>query len=174
MEREAFEIERKFLIRRPDERWLAENTDRSEIVQTYLIRPEGGGRARVRKRTQDGVTVYTHTVKQRVNDLRALEAEREIDAEEYARLLLKADPKRETLIKTRCCLPYHGQIFEIDLYPFWEDQAVMEIELTDETQTVDFPPEIKLIREVSSEREFSNASLAKWLAETNAQKGRTR
>ena len=36
-----YEIERKFLIRRPDEMWLKTLPDRSEIVQTYLIEPEG-------------------------------------------------------------------------------------------------------------------------------------
>ena len=163
---EPFEIERKFLIRRPEESWLSTLSDRSEIVQTYLTGPEGGGRARVRKRSRGNKTEYTHTVKRRVNDLRAIELEEIINAEEYEELLKQADPKRKTLYKTRCCLPYRGQVFEIDLYPFWEDRAIMEIELRDEEQAVDFPPEIELIAEVSSDRRYSNAALAKWLAET--------
>lgn len=166
MNSEPFEIERKFLIRKPDEAWLRSLNDRSEIVQTYLVEPEGGGRARVRKRSRGQTTEYTHTVKRRVNDLRAVEIERTISEEEYELLLRQADPKRRTLHKTRCCLPYHGQLFEIDLFPFWEDQALMEIELADEQQPVDFPPDIVLIKEVSADRRYSNAALAKWLAET--------
>ena len=171
MEEIPYEIERKFLIVRPAQAWLDALPDRSEIVQTYLATPPGGGRARVRMRTRNGDTVYTHTVKRRVNDLRAVELEREIDAEEYARLLLQADPKRKTLHKTRCCLPYHGRVFEIDLFPFWEKQALMEVELQDEAQAFDFPPEIRLIREVSGDTHYSNAALAKWLAEETAEKG---
>lgn len=167
MENVPFEIERKYLIRRPEEDWLRTLPDRSEIVQTYLVTPEDGGRARVRKRTRNGATVYTHTIKRRVNDLRAVELEREIDAEEYEKLLERADPKRRTLYKTRCCLTYRGQLFEIDLYPFWTDRAIMEIELEDESQPVELPPEIELMEEVSSDRRYSNAALAKWLAGTD-------
>ncbi len=166
MESGPFEIERKYLIRRPDETWLCAVSDCSEIVQTYLVEPEGGGRARVRMRSRNDAVVYTHTVKRRVNELRAVEIEREIDETEYKELLRQADPERRTLVKTRCCLPYLGQLFEIDLYPFWNDQAIMEIELTDEEQPVLFPPEIELIREVSSDKRYSNAALARWLAET--------
>ncbi len=168
-----YEIERKFLIRRPDEMWLKTLPDRSEIVQTYLIEPEGGGRARVRMRTRNGITTCTHTIKRRVNELRAVELEREIGREEYDRLLEQADPTRAPIRKTRCCLPYRGQLFEIDLYPFWDDRAIMEIELENEEQPVALPPEIELIREVSSDRRYSNAALAKWLAETGGEKGWT-
>lgn len=165
MDTAPYEIERKFLIRRPNELWLSERAECSEIIQTYLVRPEGGGRARIRARTHDGLTVYTHTIKRRVNDLKALELEREIDIKEYDRLLKQADPNRRTLKKTRCCLLYNGQVFEIDLFPFWPDQALMEIELEDETQPIDFPPEIEIIREVTADKQYSNASLAKSLAQ---------
>lgn len=166
MENEPYEVERKYLIRRPDEAWLKTLPDRSEIEQTYLVTQKDGERGRVRKRTRDGAAVYTHTVKRRINDLRAVELEREIDAAEYARFLELADPKRRTLYKTRYCLPYRGQLFEIDVYPFWADRAIMEIELEDEAQPVELPPDIEMIEEVSSDRRYSNAALARWLAGT--------
>lgn len=171
MDEIPYEIERKYLIRRPDAAWLGKLPDRSEIVQTYLVEPEGGGRARVRMRRRNGITTCTYTIKRRVNELRAIELEREISPEEYDRLLKQADPTRAPIHKTRCCLPYCGQLFEIDLYPFWNDRAIMEIELKDESQAVLWPPEIELIREVSSDRRYSNAALAKWLAKTGGEKG---
>ena len=159
-----YEIERKYLIRYPDLSRLELEAARSEIVQTYLVRPEDGGRSRVRKRSTNGKTTYTHTVKKRVNELRSEEWEREIDEEEYARLLKAADPERATLHKTRYCLPYRGHVFEIDVYPFWKDRAVMEVELRSEDEAAPLPPEIEVVREVSGEKEYSNSSLAKRLA----------
>ncbi len=159
-----YEIERKYLIRRPDEQWLRSRAEASLIEQTYLLENEVEGRARVRARTTGDKTVYTHTVKRRVNDLRAVEIERVIEKEEYDRLLKNADPDRRTILKTRFCLPYEGQMFEIDLYPFWQTKAIMEIELEDETQPVTLPPEIVVLREVSSDRRYSNAALALLLA----------
>lgn len=158
-----FEIERRYLIRRPDELWLDGAAERSEIVQTYLT-GDDGATERVRMRRNGESTAYTHTIKHRVNDLRSVEIETEIEADEYAELLKRADPRRAAICKTRYCLTYCGQTFEIDLYPFWKDQALMEIELTDEGQAVSLPPGIELLREVSGDRRYSNASLARELA----------
>ena len=42
---------------------------------------------------------------------------------------------------------YENQYFEIDVYPFWDDQAIAEIELSDENTAVKFPDFIRVIRE---------------------------
>ncbi len=159
-----FEIERRFLIRAP-EAALLRRAQGSRITQTYLEKPAPGVTERVRKRESGGVCVYTHTVKTRVNDLRRLEIENEISREEYERLLRRADPERRTLEKQRWCLDYRGQLFEIDLFPFWQDRALMEIELSDETQPVELPPEIEILKEVTHDKRYTNSSLAKCIPE---------
>ncbi len=169
MDAVPYEIERKYLIRRPSQSWLDLYAERSEIVQTYIVRPEDGGRARVRMRRFGEKTIYTYTVKQRVNDLRSEEWENEITEGEYRQLLALSDPKRATINKTRYCLPYLGQIFEIDLYPFWSKQAVMEIELQSENAFVKLPPWIEVLREVTGEREYRNAEIARRLANAQPQ-----
>lgn len=158
---DGFEIERKFLIRYPDEAYLAEKGEDTEIEQTYLLPPEPHINARVRKRGKAGAWVYTHTQKIRLSDMRRIEDEREVSEEAYRTLLQQADPERNVIRKTRWILPYRGQLFEIDLFPFWQDRAIMEIELTNEEQTVEFPPEIQIIREVTSDLRYSNASMSK-------------
>ena len=50
---------------------------------------------------------------------------------------------------------------EIDVYPFWNDKAIAEIELSDENASVEFPPKIKVIKEVTEDEAYKNASLAK-------------
>ena len=75
-----YEIERKFLIRMPDPAWLRREAEGTEITQTYLLAPPGVSE-RVRRRGRDGDFVYTHTVKQKLTDLRRIEDEEEIDAE---------------------------------------------------------------------------------------------
>ena len=52
-------------------------------------------------------------------------------------------------------------MFEIDLFPFWEDRAILEIELQDEAQPVEFPPEIEILKEVTEDRRYTNSSMAK-------------
>ena len=157
---EQFEIERKFLILRPSEDYLRKYAEKTEIVQTYLC-AEQGKTERVRKRSDGKKTVYTHTVKTRLNAMRRIEDECEISAEEYEELLLRADPERRPIVKQRWVLPYDGQRFEIDVFPFWQRQAYLELELSNERQRIRFPSGIEVIREVTDDRRYTNASLAK-------------
>lgn len=161
MNQNGYEIERKFLIRRPAAAWLEANCEGSDIIQTYLKTEAPGHSDRVRRREgKDGV-VYTHTMKRRISDLRREEQEREISEGEYLSLLQRADPERRSIEKRRYVLAYEGKDFEIDVYPFWQDRAVMEIELADEAETVKLPPEIEIIKEVTQDRRYTNAALAR-------------
>ncbi len=158
----AYEIERKFLIKFPDMEKLENYPDstKSEIAQTYL-KTDDGMTSRVRKRTMGGVTKYIFTEKKRITDVKCIENEREIDREEYEKLLKLADPERITIYKTRYCLPYSDRVVEVDIYPFWTDRAIAEVEMEDENERVELPDFIKVIREVTSEKAYKNASIAK-------------
>lgn len=154
------EIERKFLIAIPCDEVLAGCSKRIEIEQTYLKKSESGGRARVRKSVCGGETSYTHTEKKHITDITRIENEREISAGEYMHLLEDRDPERNTISKTRYVLPYLGQNFEIDIFPFWSDRAFMELELTSEDDEIKLPASIKVIKEVTADKRYTNASLA--------------
>ena len=161
MNQNGYEIERKYLIRRPAEAWLEANCQGTDIIQTYLKTEAPGHSDRVRRRAGKNGVVYTHTVKRRITDLRREEQEREIDEAEYQTLLQRADPERRSIEKRRYVLAYDGKEFEIDVYPFWQDKAVMEIELSEETETVKLPPQIEIIRDVTEDRRYTNAALAR-------------
>ena len=154
----CFEIERKFLIRMPDASFL-QSAEKDCIEQTYLLCQDGS--ERVRKRSRRGKITYTHTQKKRITDLRRIENERVIREAEYQQLLSRADPGRRMIIKDRYCVDYMGQLLEIDVYPFYEDRAILEIELRDESQEIHIPPWIQLVRELTEDRRYTNASMAK-------------
>ena len=50
---------------------------------------------------------------------------------------------------------------ELDVYPFWKDYAIVEVELSNESDKVELPMELNVIREVTEEKQFKNHSLAK-------------
>lgn len=158
----GMEIERKFMIAMPDSGFL-ETLEMTEISQTYLKNDTGS--ERVRKRGLEGEYVYTHTVKIKISNISRREDEREISREEYEMLLLKADPQRRTIEKKRYCLPYAGELWEIDVFPFWKDKAFMEIELNSEEQELKFPPQINVLRELTDDKRYTNAALAKHIPE---------
>ena len=161
-EPEPYEIERKYLIEYPDIKWLEGNStcQRIEIIQTYL-KSRSDEEMRVRQRGVDGHYIYFQTIKKKVSNLKRVEIERRLSQAEYLNLLMDADTSRKQIRKTRYCLTYKNQYFEIDIYPFWNDKAIAEIELSDENAEIVFPKQIKVIKEVTDDDSYKNASLAK-------------
>lgn len=160
-EPEPFEIERKFLIEYPDIKWLESmpNCQRIEIIQTYL-KSQNDDEVRVRQRGMDGNYIYFQTVKRKVSNIKRVEIENRLSKDEYLKLLMEADTTKRQIRKTRYCLTYENQYFEIDIYPFWQDKAIAEIELRDENMEIRFPNQIKVIKEVTDDESYKNASLA--------------
>lgn len=160
-EPEPLEIERKFLIEYPDLEWLESlpNAHSVEISQTYL-RPLNGERIRIRKRGEAGGYIYYKTTKRSITNMERIEVEQRLRKEEYEELLKYADPNRRTIEKTRWCLTWDEQYFEIDVFPFWNDRALLEIELCNTDDEVRIPPQLKVIREVTDEPEYRNSSIA--------------
>lgn len=154
----GFEIERKFLIAMPDEDFLS-GADCSHIVQTYLLGEEGTTE-RVRSRSYPDRTEYTHTTKMKISNIRRIEKEETVDRQAYEALLTRADPERRAIEKRRFCLPFAGRTLEIDVFPFWRDYAILEIELEEERQDFSLPPQICMIREVTDDPRYTNSALS--------------
>ena len=161
-EPEPLEIERKFLVAYPDVQWLASMPDcrRVEISQMFLPAKEGE-ELRIRRREENGSTIYYKTLKRRVAEHKRIEIEERLTQGEYLSLMMDAEPGARPLNKTRYCLTYEGQYFEIDLYPFWRDRALVEIELSDRDDEIRMPEGLKVIREVTGDPAYKNAALAR-------------
>lgn len=160
-EPEPYEIERKFLIAYPDLHLLETNPNcrKVEIIQTYLRAPNGE-EIRVRQRGVDGNYIYYKTIKRTVSPKKRLEIEKRLSKDEYLSALMDADTSKKQIRKTRYCLTYESQYFEIDIYPFWNDKAIAEIELREENAPVNFPNFLHIIKEVTEDEAYKNASLA--------------
>lgn len=89
-----------------------------------------------------------------------VEIEERLSQAEYLRLLMDADTSMHQIRKTRYCLTYKSQYFEIDIYPFWNDRAIVEIELLSEQEQIQIPKFIKIIKEVTDDKSYKNLSLA--------------
>ncbi len=162
---EPFEIERKYLIRFPDLDRL--NSDpfcrRTELSQSYISYPDGRY-FRVRRRGSDGEYTYIKTFKRKVSDMRRIEIEESLTREQYESCLLDSDASICSIEKDRYCFVYNSQYFELDVFPFWNDRAFLEIELTDENQSVSLPPFVEVIRDVTTDDRYKNYSMAQTLS----------
>lgn len=172
------EKERKFLIKFPTS-WsvLAELfeylVDVKRISQTYLKAEEGEQAARVRKTVEgpsdDTKTVYHFNQKKPVETGVHEEKEYEISDKQYEKYLKKSNPEKCAVEKTRFVFDYHDQTFELDLFKgHLKGLAIMEIELDDMEDTVELPPFLKVVKEVTKDKRFSNFSLADKKLKNNA------
>ena len=160
-EPEPFEIERKYLVAYPDLSYLQSlpHCRRVEIIQTYLC-SAGSDEVRVRRRGENGHYLYFKTTKRTVSGLKRVEVEKRLSKDEYLTLLMSADTSKRQIRKDRYCLTYDNQYFELDVYPFWDDKAILEIELSDEKADVRFPSFFTVLREVTEDPSYKNAALA--------------
>lgn len=155
------ETERKFLIKMPDISLIeSQNGIRAKrIIQTYLKSLKSSS-TRVRKTYENGIVTYTHTVKRRISAMSSFENERKISSDEYDKLLLLSDPLRDPICKTRYAIPYDSHVFEVDIYDFWNDRAILEVELLNEKENFVIPSYIDVIKEVTEDYRYKNSNLA--------------
>jgi len=157
------EIERKYLIEMPDMEKLNKRYDCTtvNILQTYLVRRNKNIERRIRQRGANGEYTYYYTEKELIDTgLSRIEREKKISQDEYLKLMIEADTTLHQIMKKRTCFVYKGTYFELDSYGFWDDKAILEVELTNESESVELPKGIKLIKEVTNDSRYKNASLA--------------
>lgn len=158
----GIEIERKYIIMKPCILTLSSlpGYTVSEIEQIYLL-SSGNGTHRIRRRTMGGFTRYYETKKTRIDNMSAIEEEGEISAAEYATLAKRIDPVTRPIYKTRHTFLSGERTFEVDIYPDWKNTAIMETELPDRTTAAEIPPIIKVLREVTGMKNYSNAAMSR-------------
>lgn len=161
-EPDAFEVEQKFIIRMPDLHQMEQlpNCKKINIMQTYLLSASENICTRVRQRGSSGNYIYVKTTKTTLPNGRRIETEQRLTQEEYLNLLMDADTSLRQIRKDRYCLTENNLYFEIDVYPFWKHQAILEVQVNHTGQTITFPPYLSVIRDVTFDDSYKNHALA--------------
>ena len=152
----------KYLIDLPDlhaleTRYAAAGVD---MMQTYLTRANPNIVRRVRQQKNGGDYLYFYTEK-RTTGSGQWETEKPISEKEYIRYLMEGDTSLHTVHKTKYRFVYNGCRFEIDVYPFSQDRAIMRAALPENAPVLTAPPEITVLREVTGDPAYKNRQLAK-------------
>jgi len=157
------EIERKFLLAAaPD--WSHPVLRDARVIhyeQVYL-RVTATEEVRIRRGTDEEGTRYHLARLYRLQDGMRTVEEEEISADEYARLRERRDPARQIIVKDRRCFRWGGLLFELDAIhrPVSRACHLLEVEIDDLDQHVEFPDFLQIDREVTAEPEFANAGIA--------------
>ena len=132
----------------------------SEITQTYLV-ADPDCEVRLRRRDWGGEVVNVHKTKKRISPTEVLETERQVSNALYESLLQQADPYRSTIRKTRRSFIWRGQYFEIDTFhePI-DGLTLLETKGVAKQESVNFPPFLRVVEEVTGNRQYYNYNIA--------------
>ena len=160
-EAEPMVKKRKYLIAMPDIGLLRSRYRAAgiEMVQTYLAMTNPSIERRIRRQKNGEEELYFYTEKHLRPDGTKWDTERPITEKEYGRYMLEADPALRSVSKTKYRFVYDSCRFEIDVYPFSSERAVMF--RYSESPERSAPPEIEIISDVTGKREYKNKQLAK-------------
>lgn len=171
MDKKPLEIEYKFLIEMPDLSVLEAQPEFKEkkLCQMYLELPEAsdafGRRCRIRKVEEKDRISFYKTFKKDLKGITRVEVEEEINKEEFERLSLFICKGFAPIEKTRYTFFYKGYTCEVDVFPFWKTLAFLEIEVESEKVVPPVPEFIKIIKDVSADKNFRNSVLAQRIFE---------
>ena len=155
---------------RKKERFLVEKVDYDmmavrqvvEIEQLHLRSKNKAEEIRIRKRAQDGISLYFLT-RTRLG-APPIEQEEIIGEQQYYRLVKLKDPKTEIILKDRLCFLWNDRYFELDRYKGRHGGlAILEVEPSDNPDDgagTRIPPFIHCGRNITGNSRYSDRAMA--------------
>ncbi len=130
-----------------------------DMMQTYLTQTTPGVVRRIRQQRNGREYLYFYTEK-RTTDAGQWETEKPISQKEYIQYLMEGDSSLRSVHKTKYRFSFAQHRFEIDVYPFSQERAILRAAMESGEQTVPFPPELHILREVTGDPAYRNRMLA--------------
>ena len=162
-------IQKKFLVKYPSEKTLTDLMKkklavRVEITQIYLNSSKGT-EIRIRQQGING----KYTFFKRIKTKSACE-EISITAEEYLNLQMdNSDGLSRIIRKTRYYFISDNQYFQLDIFPFWKDKALLELKVNKSCTKIPFPKILEKIAEVTDDKNYLNFHLAEQYSHINTE-----
>ena len=160
-EPEPMSEKRKYLVEMPSLDALKQKYSALalDMMQTYLTVTQPGVERRIRQQKNGENYLYFYTEKHFMPDGTKWDTEKPISEKTYIRYLMEGDSSLHSVRKTKYRFIYAGCRFELDVYPFSADRAVLFRYSGDDA--VPMPPEIRVIREVTGDPAYKNRQLAR-------------
>ena len=160
-EPEPMDKKHKYLIQMPDMSAMIVKYGAVpfNMKQHYLVETNPTIERRIRQQKNGSDNLVFYTEKHTQPDSSKWDTERPISQKEYNQYLLEVDPQLQEVRKTKYRFNYQGQRFEIDVYPFSQDKAVLFCYA--DHDEIQLPPEIRVLQDVTGVLDYKNKTLAR-------------
>ena len=152
----------KYLISMPDMEKFSEKYGAVAIdmMQTYLRDTAPDVERRVRQQRNGDDYLYFYNEKHFAADGR-WDTEKPIPEKKYVRHLMEGDPDFHPVHKTKYRFVYNTCRYEIDVYPFCDDKAVLFCYTGSEAPEI--PEELEVLKDVTGDPMYKNKQFARTL-----------
>ena len=150
-------LEKKYLISKPNIEQLLKNKHcrKVHIKQHYLIDDKKKEEEKIVLRRENNKNFYYNVNKKTKGKYR-----KTISADEYINKLEDENNKFYHIYKDRYYYVYDSRCIKIDIFPFWSDKAILEVDLLNDRENVKLPKCIKVIEDVTENINYKNYYLA--------------
>ncbi|XP_022101147.1 TRPL translocation defect protein 14-like [Acanthaster planci] len=159
-------IKRKFLVAEHLDEKMFPPFEDFEVKHDYLTTSSDGTRARLRKRGQNGIYTYMHTVCRPEITQQAITLRTPVTSRQYNILLAQRDPTRSQIVKTRRCFLWKNQYFHMDMFREPSNDRckgliLLETYTTMTGNDLPLPDFLKISKEVTDNPDYSMFNLCK-------------
>lgn len=155
---------KKYLISMPNLKQLEKDfyckISKIEITRTYLVKKDNCVERSVVKRGSDGEYAFYYMEKTHQDGFDEIKVERRIDEKEYNMLISRDSGRLKELTKTRYGFVWNNKYYELDVFDFWKDKAILKVQHTDRSKEDEFPGIFNVRMDITNDESYTNYSLA--------------
>ncbi|KAL4223212.1 TRPL translocation defect protein 14 [Mactra antiquata] len=135
------------------------------VIHDYLVTPSRKMQARLRKRGQNGVWTYTHTIRRPEINQQSVELRMAINIKDYNILQMQRDFNHDTIHKQRRCFLWENQYFQMDVYmepcpDKCKGLILLETYTTKSVEELKVPDFMNIVKEVTDDPNYSMFNLS--------------
>ena len=136
------------------------NYSTSHIIQHYL-KSENGYERRIRSRERDEGMMYIYTEANYLSSNERIKTDRVLSEREYKDLFHQVDHDLNVIDKKRYSFIDKDMFYKLDVFDFDTSKGILSIDLPNENAQVELPDFIKVIKDVTDDKNYKNYYLAK-------------
>ena len=150
-------VEKKYLINMPDVEQLIKHKQcrKVHVKQHYIIDETKKEKEKIVLRRENNKNFYYKVVKK--NNVKYSNS---ITADEYINKLENENNKFYHIYKDRYYYIFDSRCIKIDVFPFWKDKAILEVDILNDRENIRFPKFINIIEDVTKNESYKNYYLA--------------
>lgn len=150
-------VEKKYLISMPDVEQLMKNKQcrKVHVKQHYIIDETRQEKEKIVLRRENNKNFYYKVVKKN-----KVKYSNSITADKYINKLEDENKKFYHIHKDRYYYIFDSRCIKIDVFPFWKDKAILEVDVLNDRENIKFPKFVHIIEDVTDNEAYKNYYLA--------------